>query len=47
MIWRTVYMLCDRGRLARVRVMNAIRVQPAALLALVRSRAEQDVMATA
>ena len=31
---RTVYTLCDQGRLAHLRVMNAIRVEPAALLAL-------------
>jgi len=37
---RTVYTLCDQGRLAHVRVVNAIRVDPAELIALVRSRAE-------
>ena len=37
---RTVYMLCDEGRLAHVRIANAIRVEPAALVALVRSRTE-------
>src|SRR2546428_10301317 len=37
---RTVYTLCDQGRLAHVRVMNAIRVEAAAVIALVRSRAE-------
>jgi len=37
---RTVYTLCEQGRLAHVRVMNAIRVEPAALIALVRSRAK-------
>ena len=37
---RTVYTLCDQGRLAHVRVVNAIRVDPAALIALVPSRTE-------
>jgi len=32
---RTVYKLCDEGRLAHVRIRNAIRVQRAALIALV------------
>jgi excisionase family DNA binding protein len=30
---RTVYTLCDQGRLAHVRVMNAIRIEPTALAA--------------
>jgi len=37
---RTVYTLCDEGRLAHVRIANAIRVEPAVLVALVRSRTE-------
>src|SRR5438132_10502585 len=37
---RTVYTLRDQFRLAHVRVVNAIRVDPAALIALVRSRTE-------
>ncbi|TMB12767.1 MAG: helix-turn-helix domain-containing protein [Deltaproteobacteria bacterium] len=37
---RTVYSLCDEGRLAHVRVANAIRVEPDALVALIRSRTE-------
>jgi excisionase family DNA binding protein len=28
---RTVYTVCEEGRLAHVRVMNAIRVEPAVL----------------
>ena len=34
---RTVYTLCDQGRLAHVRVMNAIRVDPAALVTLAQA----------
>jgi len=34
---RTVYTLCDQGRLAHLRVMNAIRVDPAALVALAQA----------
>jgi len=30
---RTVYTLCEQGRLAHVRILNAIRVEPAALAA--------------
>ena len=37
---RTVYALCDEGKLAHVRIANAIRVESAALAALVRSRTE-------
>jgi len=37
---RTVYLLCDEGKLAHVRIANAIRVEPATLAAFVRSRAE-------
>jgi len=37
---RTVYTLCEEGKLAHLRVANAIRVEPAALVALVRSRTE-------
>jgi len=37
---RTVYELCEKGRLRHVRIANAIRVEPAALVALVRSRTE-------
>ncbi|HEY4882370.1 MAG TPA: helix-turn-helix domain-containing protein [Myxococcales bacterium] len=37
---RAVYSLCDEGRLAHVRVANAIRVEPDALVALIRSRTE-------
>ena len=32
---RTVYMFCDQGRLAHVRVANAIRVESSALAAFV------------
>jgi excisionase family DNA binding protein len=35
---RTVYALCERGKLAHVRIMNAIRVEPAALAALIAVR---------
>jgi len=35
---RTVYALCEQGKLAHVRIMNAIRVEPAALAALVAVR---------
>jgi len=35
---RTVYKLCEEGELAHVRIMNAIRVEPAALVALVKAR---------
>jgi excisionase family DNA binding protein len=34
---RTVYAMCAAGRLAHVRVMNAIRVAPDALGALLRA----------
>lgn len=37
---RTVHALCDEGKLAHVRIANAIRVEAAALAALVRSRTE-------
>jgi len=37
---RTVYRLCEQGRLAHIRIANAIRVEPAALVALIRSRTE-------
>jgi len=37
---RTVYELCEKGRLQHVRIANAIRVEPTALVALVRSRTE-------
>jgi len=37
---RTVYTMCAQGRLAHVRVMNAIRIAPAALVALDRSLAK-------
>jgi excisionase family DNA binding protein len=37
---RTVYLLCDEGKLAHVRIANAIRVEPATLAAFVRSQAE-------
>jgi len=37
---RTVYTLCEQGRLAHIRIANAIRVEPAALVALIRSRTE-------
>jgi excisionase family DNA binding protein len=37
---RTVYAMCAEGRLAHVRVMNAIRIAPAALVALDRSLAK-------
>jgi len=37
---RTVYELCEKGRLRHVRIANAIRVEPTALVALVRSRTE-------
>ncbi len=37
---RTVYVLCDEGKLAHVRIANAIRVEPATLAAFVSSRAE-------
>jgi len=33
---RTVYVLCDEGKLAHVRVANAIRIEPGELLAFVR-----------
>jgi excisionase family DNA binding protein len=33
---RTVYAMCAEGHLTHVRVMNAIRVAPAALAALLR-----------
>jgi len=39
---RTVYALCDQGHLAHVRVMNALRVEPAAVTALVRSQAGRE-----
>lgn len=35
---RTVYTLCEQGRLAHVRILNAIRVEPAALAAFVGKR---------
>jgi excisionase family DNA binding protein len=35
---RTVYTLCEHGRLAHVRVMNAIRIQSVALAAFVEKR---------
>jgi len=34
---RTVYAMCAHGRLAHVRVMNAIRIDPAAIDAFVSS----------
>ena len=37
---RTGYELCEKGRLQHVRIANAIRVEPTALVALVRSRTE-------
>jgi len=37
---RTVYAMCAEGRLGHVRVMNAIRIAPAALVALDRSLAK-------
>jgi len=33
---RTVYVLCDEGKLAHVRIANAIRIEPGELLAFVR-----------
>jgi excisionase family DNA binding protein len=36
---RTVYALCEQGRLAHVRIMNAIRVEPAALVAFLAAQA--------
>lgn len=35
---RTVYAMCAEGRLGHVRVMNAIRVEAAALVALLRAK---------
>jgi excisionase family DNA binding protein len=35
---RTVYALCEQGRLGHVRVMNAIRIRPAAIAAFVGKR---------
>jgi excisionase family DNA binding protein len=35
---RTVYLLCDEGKLAHVRIASAIRVEPAALAAFVATR---------
>jgi excisionase family DNA binding protein len=37
---RTVYTLCEQGKLAHVRILNAIRVEPAALAAFISSRTE-------
>jgi excisionase family DNA binding protein len=37
---RTVYTLCEEGKLLHVRIANAIRIEPAALAAFVRSRTE-------
>jgi excisionase family DNA binding protein len=37
---RTVYALCEQGKLAHVRILNAIRVGPAALAAFITSRTE-------
>ena len=34
------YTLCEGGKLAHERIANAIRIEPAALVALVRSRTE-------
>jgi excisionase family DNA binding protein len=34
---RTVYTLCEEGRFAHVRILNAIRVDPAALAEFVRT----------
>lgn len=38
----TVYKLCNGGRLAHVRVSNAIRVEPSALEALGRRRGPRE-----
>jgi excisionase family DNA binding protein len=35
---RTVYALCEQGKLAHFRIMNAIRVEPAALVAFVAAQ---------
>jgi excisionase family DNA binding protein len=37
---RTVYLLCDEGKLVHLRLANAIRIEPAMLAALVRSRTQ-------
>jgi excisionase family DNA binding protein len=37
---RTVYKLCDEGRLAHVRIANAIRVHSAAVVALLGASAQ-------
>jgi len=37
---RTVYTLCEQGKLPHIRIANAIRVEPAALIALAHSRTE-------
>jgi excisionase family DNA binding protein len=35
---RTIYVMCAQGRLAHVRVMNSIRVDPTALVALLGAK---------
>jgi excisionase family DNA binding protein len=35
---RTVYTLCEEGKLAHVRVTNAIRIEPVDLLAFIRKQ---------
>jgi len=37
----SVYRLCERGELPRVRVLHAIRVAPADLAALIRKKGRQ------
>jgi excisionase family DNA binding protein len=37
---RTVYTLCEQGKLRHIRIANALRIEPAALASFVRTQPE-------